>query len=73
MTRNFQMFEVGPWSEVDTNGDGAIDTLETRDAARQVAGLTPISEESRTIDNSWTLNVADGVKDQHTDDVHAEL
>ena len=67
LTRNFQMFEVGPWSEVDTNGDGAIDTLETRAAARQVAGLTPISEESRTIDNSWTLNVADGVKDQHTD------
>ena len=68
LTRDFQMFEVGPWSEVDTNGDGVVDTLETRDAARKVAGLTPISEESRIIDNSWTLNVAHGVKDQHADE-----
>ncbi len=68
LTRDFQMFEVGPWSQVDTNGDGVIDTLETRAAARQVAGLTPISEESRIIDNSWTLNVAPGVKDQHADE-----
>ena len=36
-------------------------------AARQVHGLTPISEEQQTIDHSWTLNVADNVKDQHTD------
>ena len=65
--RDFQFFEVGPWSAVDTNGDGAIDTLETRAAARRVHGLTPISEETQTIDYSWTLNVADDVKDQHTD------
>ena len=48
---------------------GSIDTAETRNAARKVSGLTPISEEERTIDQSWTLNVADGVKDQHTDEV----
>ena len=64
-----QIFEVGPWSEVDTNGDGVIDVQETRDAARKVAGLTPLSEESRQNDSSWTLNVADNVKDQHTDEV----
>ncbi len=69
LTRTFQMFEVGPWSEVDTDGDGFVDTAETRAAARKVAGLAPISEEERTIDQSWTLNVADGVKDQHTDEV----
>ena len=64
-----QMFEVGPWSDVDTNGDGEIDVQETRDAARKVAGLTPLSEESRQFDSSWTLNVAPDVKDQHTDEV----
>lgn len=62
-----QLFEVGPWGDVDTNGDGFIDTAETRNAARKVGGLTPISEESRQFDSSWTLNVADNVKDQHTD------
>jgi hypothetical protein len=64
-----QMFEVGPWSDVDTNGDGFIDTAETRNAARMVSGLTPLSEESREFDSSWTLNVADNVKDQHTDEL----
>jgi len=64
-----QIFEVGPWSTVDTNGDGEIDTQETRAAARNVAGLTPLSEESRQRDASWTLNVAPDVKDQHTDEV----
>jgi membrane-bound lytic murein transglycosylase B len=54
---------------VDTNGDGEIDVQETRDAARKVAGLTPLSEESRQFDSSWTLNVAPDVKDQHTDEV----
>ena len=65
----FQMFEVGPWSDVDTNGDGFVDTIETRNAARKVSGLTPLSEEVRTIDQSWTLNVADNVKDQYTDEL----
>ena len=38
---DLQIFLVGPWSTVDTNGDGKIDSLETRDAARRVHGLTP--------------------------------
>lgn len=69
LNRTFQLFEVGPWGTVDTNGDGMIDTLETRAAARRVAGLQPISEEQRNIDQSWTLNVADNLKDQFTDQV----
>jgi hypothetical protein len=67
LTRDFQLYSVGPWDTVDTNGDGAIDTLETRAAARRVAGLTPYSSETRTIDQSWTLNVAPDLKDQFTD------
>jgi outer membrane receptor protein involved in Fe transport len=69
VSRNFQMYEVGPWSSVDTNGDGVIDTAETRAAARLVNGMTPISEEQRTVDQSWTLNVADNLKDQYTDQI----
>ena len=67
VTREFQLYSVGPWSAVDTNGDGNIDTLETRNAARMVYGQTPFHTETRTVDQSWTLNVADGVKDQFTD------
>ncbi len=65
--RTTQIFQVGPWSSVDTNGDGEIDTLETRTAARRIHGLTPISVETDTNDPSWTLNVADGLKNQYTD------
>jgi hypothetical protein len=67
VSREFQMYEVGPWSAVDTNGDGEIDSIETREAARKVHGLTPLSVDKQTIDYSWTLNVAPDVKDQHTD------
>jgi TonB dependent receptor len=67
VTRETQMFSVGPWSTVDTNGDGTIDTIETRNAARMVDGLTPYQTSTSTRDPSWTLNVADGVKDQFTD------
>ena len=63
------MYEVGPWSEVDLDGDGMIDTAETRNAARKVYGLAPLSQEEREFDLSWTLNVGDNVKDQHTDEV----
>jgi len=67
MTLNTQMFEVGPWNTVDTNGDGFIDAVETRDAARRVYGLTPLSESQRTRDISWSLNTAANLKDQYTD------
>jgi hypothetical protein len=65
--RTTQFFQVGPWSSVDTNSDGEIDTLETRAAARRVHGLTPISVVTDTNDPSWTLNVADGLQNQFTD------
>jgi hypothetical protein len=62
-----QFFTVGPWGSVDTNGDGTIDTIETRNAARRVHGLTPFREVRRTSDPSWTLNVADDLENQYTD------
>ncbi len=67
VSRLYQIFEVGPWGEVDTNGDGFIDSIETREAARMVHGLTPLAELEQSVDYSWTLNVADGLKNQHTD------
>src|SRR5262249_53760279 len=62
-----QFFTVGPWNTVDTNGDGQIDSWEVLAAARRVKGMTPDSETTQSFDQSWTLNVAPGVKDQHTD------
>jgi len=67
VSRLYQTYMVGPWSTVDTNGDGTIDSIETLNAARKIHGLTPLSEEAQSVDYSWTLNVAPGVKDQHTD------
>jgi hypothetical protein len=69
LNRVTQFFEVGPWSIVDTNGDGNIDSLETRAAARKVYGLTPFKEVPETRDQSWTLNVGKNVKDQYTDEM----
>ncbi len=69
VNRQFQIFVVGPWSTVDTNGDGTIDSIETRNAARRVYGMNPLSTTNQTRDPSWTLNVADNVKDQFTDQV----
>jgi hypothetical protein len=66
-TLNVQVFESGSWAQVDTNGDGFIDANETLAAAKLVYGHTPLSEESRSFDQSWTLNTAPNLKDQHTD------
>jgi len=67
LERTTQIFEVGPWSSVDTDGDGEIGTEETRAAARRIHGLTPLDEFTDTSDPSWTLNVADDLKNQYTD------
>jgi hypothetical protein len=67
INRTVEFYSVGPWSAVDTNGDGLIDTPETRAAARLVHGQTPISTESQTRDPSWSLNVADDLENQYTD------
>ena len=72
--RTFELYNVGPWSTVDTNGDGFIDSLEVLDAARRVPDLTPFSTEDRGLtDSSWTLNTADDLKDQHTDQFTVNL
>jgi hypothetical protein len=65
--RTIEFYEVGPWSSVDTNGDGQIDTPETRAAAARVHGLTPLRFETQSRDPSWTLNVADDLENQYTD------
>jgi len=70
VSRVFQMFSV-PWDIADANGDGFIDTTETREAARHVYGMTPIEERIEPARDaySWKLNVASGLKDQHTDQI----
>jgi hypothetical protein len=72
-TRTFQLYESGPWSQVDTNGDGWIDANETLAAARLVYGHTPIREEPAPFDQSWTLNTDPNLKDQHTDQFTVNL
>ncbi len=72
-TRVTDHYSVGPWSTVDTNGDGWIDVLETRAAARRVYGLTPISTETETRDDSWTLNVDPNLTDQYTDEISLNM
>jgi carboxypeptidase family protein/TonB-dependent receptor-like protein len=73
VTREQQLFSVGPWSAVDTDANGTIDTIETRNAARMVYGMTPYRVSTSTRDPSWSLNVADGVKDQFTDQFTVNL
>jgi len=73
VSRTYQTYEVGPWSSVDTNGDGTIDSWETLAAARMIYGMTPLSEEQQTIDYSWTLNTDPNMKDQHTDQFTVNL
>ncbi|MGE5360149.1 MAG: TonB-dependent receptor [Bacteroidales bacterium] len=58
-----------PWNQADANGDGFIDAPETRDAARIASNTVPLLEEARTVNQSWTLNVAPDLKDQFTDEV----
>ena len=70
VTRVWQLFSV-PWDIADANGDGMIDTVETREAARHVYGMTPVREQIQPARDvySWKLNVANGLKDQYTDQI----
>ena len=83
VSRTYQIFSV-PWDSVDLNGDGLVDTTwytnssgvsvnEVIEAARQIYGSTPIYEDLRSVDPSWTLNVAPGVKDMYTDQFSLNL
>jgi hypothetical protein len=62
-----------PWAQVDLDGNGYVDstgisgTNELREAVRHIYGQTPLYMDPRSTDRSWTLNVADGVKDMYTD------
>jgi hypothetical protein len=68
VTRQMQFYSV-PWSIADANGDGYIDTVETREAARHVYGMTPYDVINYDPQDffSWRLNVAPDLKDQYTD------
>ena len=64
-----------PFDVVDVNGDGYVDTVEARNAARLIYGMTP--DRTETFEpadySSWTLNVAPGLKDQYTDQITLNL
>jgi hypothetical protein len=75
----YQIYMV-PWNIADINHDGYIDPYgiggkpnELREAVRHIYGSTPIYQSSRTYNPSWTLAVAPGVKDMHTDQVSVNL
>jgi hypothetical protein len=77
VTRTLQMFQV-PWSIADANGDGTIDTVETRNAARWIAENKALALISSTLQPprdafSWTLNVDPNLKDQYTDQFTVNL
>lgn len=62
-----------PWDIVDDDGNGYVDCTgvsgfnELQNAVRNIYGQTPLYVDHRQTDRSWTLNVADGVKDMYTD------
>ncbi|HPW17874.1 MAG TPA: TonB-dependent receptor [Candidatus Aminicenantes bacterium] len=68
-----------PWDIADADGNGYIDCMgvsgvnELREAVRHIHGQTPIYVEHRTTDRSWTLNVAEGVKDMFTDQISLNI
>ena len=74
VTRQMQMYSV-PWDIADANGDGEIDTIETRNAAREIYGMTPydVINYAPADRFSWTLNVDPKLKDQFTDQITLSL
>ena len=68
-----------PWDIADRNGDGYIyqygpdDVNELRWAVRNIYGRDPIYERTDSFDPSWTLNVAEGVKDMYTDQISVNI
>jgi hypothetical protein len=75
VTRFYQIYSI-PWSIADANGDGFIDTNETREAARHVTdpgALVSSVEQPPTDYYSWQLNVDPNLKDQFTDQFTVNL
>jgi hypothetical protein len=75
----YQIFMI-PWDIADINHDGYIDPYgiggkpnELREAVRHIYGTDPIYERLSESDRSWTLAVAPGVKDMHTDQFSLNL
>ena len=68
VTRDTQWFSV-PWNLADANGDGFIDTVETRNAARLIGSMTPFRTDNFPAADrfSFRLNVQAGLKDQFSD------
>ena len=76
--RHWQVYGI-PWEEVDLDGNGYVDSTgvsgvnELREAVRLIAPMLNsyangmLYENITSDDYSWTLNVADNVKDQYTD------
>jgi hypothetical protein len=73
----YQWWQI-PWEDVDLNGNGMIDipwyqyegrTInEIVEAVRQIPNLAgPVFQRNEVVDGSWALDVADNVKDMHTD------
>lgn len=56
-----------PFSQVDLNGNGWIDSEEVVVATRLLHGLTPFSQWTSTEDPSYNLNVNPNLKNQYTD------
>ena len=83
LNRTVQWMQV-PWNLVDLNDNGIVDFTwyehegrvinEVIEAAKQIPGLPgPVFAFQETFDPSWTLAVADNVKDMHTDQMMLNL
>ena len=75
---DYQVYMV-PWAVADADGNGYIDNHgvsgvnELREAVRYLPGQTPIGGYTQEQDSSWTLQVADNVKDTYTDQFSLNL
>jgi len=75
---DYQVYMV-PWAVADIDGNGYIDNHgvsgvnELREAVRYLPGQTPIGGYTQEQDSSWTLQVADNVKDTYTDQFSLNL
>lgn len=67
LVNRHMLFYSVPWDIVDVNGNDYVDYNEVIIATRALHGITPYNDYWSEVDISWMLNVAEGVKDQHTD------
>ena len=75
MTLVTQFYDQIPFSIVDANGDGEIDSIETRAAARLIKDMTPIETTTFPAEDrlSYKLKTMVGLKDQFTDQFTVSL